>query len=106
VRSKTCKIGLLRKTIFMSRFKLIWPVQPSAQKYSCLRKSEIMHSVAVLPPSEGRYAIVTGVGGRMRWTRWPCETSAAGADGEVVWSCPPDAGDKLCEMMIHAGDGG
>jgi hypothetical protein len=23
------------------------------------------------------------------------QTKRAGADGEVVWSCPPDAGDKL-----------
>jgi hypothetical protein len=30
--------------------------------------------------------IVTNVGGGMRWTQRLCETSAAGADGEIVWS--------------------
>jgi hypothetical protein len=34
-----------------------------------------------------------------------CETKRAGADGEVVWSCPPDAGDKLVGDD-PAGDGG
>jgi hypothetical protein len=37
-------------------------------------------------PQEGRIAIVTDVGHGMRWTRERRETSAAHADGEVVWS--------------------
>jgi hypothetical protein len=37
-------------------------------------------------PQEGRFAIVTDVGRGMRWTHWLRKTSAAGADGEVVWS--------------------
>ena len=33
--------------------------------------------------------------GGMRWTRGWCETSIVGADGEIVWSWPPDAEVKL-----------
>jgi hypothetical protein len=36
--------------------------------------------------SKGRFAIVTDVGHRMRWTRELRLTSVADADGEVVWS--------------------
>jgi hypothetical protein len=36
--------------------------------------------------SEGRFAIVTDVGGGMRWTRAALLTNGAQADGEVVWS--------------------
>ena len=35
---------------------------------------------------EGRFAIVTNVGHRMRWTLLGCKTSDLKADGEVVWS--------------------
>jgi hypothetical protein len=30
------------------------------------------------------------------------ETKRTDADGEVVWSYPPDAGDKLCETFREA----
>jgi hypothetical protein len=40
----------------------------------------------------------------MRWTRWHQLTSDAGADGKIVWSCPPDAGVKLVDDFT--GDGG
>jgi len=36
--------------------------------------------------SEGRFAIVTDVGGGMRWTQVALLTRALPADGEVVWS--------------------
>jgi hypothetical protein len=42
--------------------------------------------LAVPPPLEGRFAIVTDVGGGMRWTRAAPLTNGADADGEVVWS--------------------
>jgi hypothetical protein len=35
----------------------------------------------ILIPSEGRFAIVTNVGIRMRWTRAARETNALSADG-------------------------
>jgi hypothetical protein len=41
---------------------------------------------SVPPPLEGRFAIVTNVGGGMRWTWQRRKTSGADADGEVVWS--------------------
>src|SRR3984893_4555015 len=37
---------------------------------------------------------VTRPGG-MRWTRMARETNVANADGEVVWSRPPDAAAKV-----------
>ena len=37
-------------------------------------------------PKEGRFAIVTDVGGGMRWTRAALQTNGATADGEVVLS--------------------
>jgi len=33
------------------------------------------------------------------------ETSAFDADGQAVWSCPPDAGVKLARRLSQ-GDGG
>jgi len=33
------------------------------------------------------------------------QTSAAGTDGQIVWSWPPDAGVKPCED-VSQGDGG
>jgi hypothetical protein len=48
---------------------------------------------------EGRFAIVTDVGCGMRWTRALRETSAADADGKVVWSWPPTLGSSS-RMMI------
>jgi hypothetical protein len=36
--------------------------------------------------TEGRFAIVTDVGGGTRWTLTALLTSALDADGEVVWS--------------------
>ena len=35
----------------------------------------------------------------MRWTRCAQQTSAPGADGEVVWSCCLDAGINLVTML-------
>jgi hypothetical protein len=90
------QIGPRRKMIFTSRFKLIWPVQLSAQKYPYLRKSETVHTPRVLLPQEGRFAIVTSVGGRMRWTRRPRETSEANRTAKSCGPDPHDAGVKPC----------
>jgi hypothetical protein len=55
---------------------------------------------AVPRSSEGRIAIVTDVERGMRWTLWRrarvvVRTNGADADGEIVWSWPPDAEVKL-----------
>src|SRR6266849_616985 len=58
-------------------------------------------------PQEGRIAIVTDVGQGMRWTRERRETSAAYADGEVVWSWRSNAGVKVVKTLSRlTGDGG
>jgi hypothetical protein len=44
--------------------------------------------------------------GGMRWTRKLRRTSAAEADGEVVWSWRRDAGVKFVRSKLLAGDGG
>jgi hypothetical protein len=53
---------------------------------SLFQKYEIGYRYAIPHPQEGRYAIVTSVGRGMRWTQRLRETSAAGADGEIVRS--------------------
>jgi hypothetical protein len=64
-------------------------------------------SRVLLPDQEGRFAIVTNVGLRMRWTRYCQLTSGKIADGEVVWSRHPDADAKSALMLSHhVGDGG
>jgi len=42
----------------------------------------------------------------MRWTRMLCQTSAVNADGEGVWSWPPDAEAKFAGVTNAASDGG
>ena len=45
-------------------------VQPLQEKYSDFQKTQISLISAAIPfPHEGRFAIVTDVGGGMRWTR-------------------------------------
>jgi hypothetical protein len=46
-------------------------VQSFAQKYFASVFAQITFLFAAVPPhSEGRFAIVTNVGGGMRWMRW------------------------------------
>ncbi len=62
-------------------------VQPPLQKYFCFRTPQITSRTLRIPShTEGRFAIVTDVGGGMRWTRAALLTRALFADGEVVWS--------------------
>jgi hypothetical protein len=81
-------------------------VKPLSQKYSGFQKTQISF---ITPPSrptpKGRFAIVTDVGGGMRWTRMRCKTGSVGADGEVVWSRHPDAGVRSAGKY-PAADGG
>jgi hypothetical protein len=52
---------------------------------------------------EGRYGQSSrNVERGMRWTRLGCRTSSTEADGESVWSWPPDAEVKLCETFREA----
>lgn len=77
---------------------------PISKNFSLATSGKSLVLICASRPHEGRFAIVTkrgwGCGGRKRQRR----TSAADADGETAWSCPPDAGVKFA-MMI-AGDGG
>ena len=62
-------LNLLRQNrVFLSNFNPITPVQPSAQKYSSSIFPKFMFLSAHPASLEGRLAIVTDVGGRMRWT--------------------------------------
>ena len=68
-------------------------VQPHPEKYSAFAVGQISAtSSPVSRPQEGRIAIVTDVGRRMRWTRrrqarsMIVRTNGVFADGEVVWS--------------------
>jgi hypothetical protein len=75
------------------------PVQPSGEKYFASRFGRNSFIDSHIPlRSEGRIAIVTGVGagcgGRFGDTR----RAPHEADGEAVWSWRPDAGVKLATM--------
>ena len=63
------------------------PVQSPHQKYFAFSEAQISCMVRVSRfPQEGRLAIVTDVGGGMRWTRERRKTSADHAYGKAVWS--------------------
>jgi hypothetical protein len=73
--------------IFRSRFKQVKPVHPSARKNFACAVGQISGTrLRVLLLQEGRIAIVTDVGSRMRWTRELRKTNAACAYGKDVWS--------------------
>jgi hypothetical protein len=61
-------------------------VKPGCENIRFYRNENHVYVVAHPAPQEGRFAIVTDVGSGMRWTHRLRKTSAAGADGEVVWS--------------------
>jgi hypothetical protein len=75
------------------------PVQPFLQKHFSSRQTQIKLTIRLSRTrKEGRLAIVTDVGGGMRWThiagRSRCATSGVCADGEVVWFWRSNAGAK------------
>jgi hypothetical protein len=73
--------------IFGSRFKRVEPFHPACHKNSACAVGQISGlSLRILLLQEGRIAIVTDVGGRMRWTCWRAPTKRANADGKGVWS--------------------
>jgi hypothetical protein len=68
-------------------------------------------TIRIPPHREGRFAIVTDVGGGMRWTRGAeryslARTSGAVGDGEVVWSWRSEAGAKVVKALTRLADDG
>jgi hypothetical protein len=59
---------------------------PSRKNILIFRNSKSVYIHGHPVPQEGRFAVVTDVGGGMRWTRMVLLTRAPEADGEVVWS--------------------
>ena len=98
----------MRQTANLSNgFKLISPVQFSRKKYSAFRSRRTMSSLGHPASCRGTYASSRYVECGLRWTRRRRTTSAAAADGEIVWSWRPDAGAKFDKTLTRlAGDGG
>jgi hypothetical protein len=66
---------------------VIWAVQSCLQKYSASRLPQITSRTLAIPShTEGRFAIVTDVGGGMRWTQAALKTRArtCGRQSRVV----------------------
>jgi hypothetical protein len=76
---------------------------PFAKNISLFASGKSVVSLRASHPRRGGSRSSRTRGG-MRWTRRLRLTSAADADGEVVWSWRPDAGVKLVERS--ASDGG
>ena len=73
------------------------PVVPICRMGSRLRRRANQKHLLAYPVSMKRYvrAVVTTREAGMRWTRMARQTNVANADGEVVWSWPPDAEAKF-----------
>jgi hypothetical protein len=56
----------------VSRIKLIWAVRMDAQNIFLSENQKLCIVRTVPPPQEGRFAVVTDVGGGMRWTLRLC----------------------------------
>jgi hypothetical protein len=80
------KIARAKTTIFMRRFKLIWPVQPRREKYftSVFQK----YMIVSLRPASTRGALRDRhkCWNGMRRTYWCALTKRADTNGEGVWS--------------------
>jgi hypothetical protein len=74
------------KSNFLSRIKLILPVQSLSKKYSDFQKSQITLYPPSSTPLEGRIAIVTDAGLDAMDAGGAKDESVLLADGEVVWS--------------------
>jgi hypothetical protein len=76
-----------RKNLFLEIFQrdLAGPV-PFVKIFGFPSAANQRHFRVVLLPHEGRFAIVTNVGNRMRWTRRCARRALPVAYDEVVWS--------------------
>jgi len=84
---------------FLNQINAIPPVQsPSAKIFRFSLAPNQIHNYRI-PSHRGAFRDRHGRWCGMRWTRERRETSAATADGEVVWSWRPDAGAKLAEVI-------
>ena len=93
--------GLRLKTGFSCDLKLFLPVQPT-QKINRFGRRAKHRQISAHPVHSGgadhdRHERGTGCGGRL-FSRKAC---AEAADGQAVWSCFPDAGDKPCESSAR-----
>jgi hypothetical protein len=72
-------------------------VVPICRMGSRLRRRANQNHLLAHPASmkRGVRAVVTTREAGMRWTRMARQTNVANADGEVVWSWPPDAEAKF-----------
>jgi hypothetical protein len=73
------------KSNFLSRIKLILPVQSLLKKYSVFPKKQITSYIPPSTPLEGRIAIVTDAG-LDAMDAAALLTKSANADGKAVWS--------------------
>ena len=92
------KIPCAKNRTFATRYEADSTVKTSAQKYfaSFFQKHMIVCRRPVLMKRGVR--VVTNVERGMRWTCWCRQTSDVVADGEVVWSWPPDAEAKFVRL--------
>jgi hypothetical protein len=74
------------KSYFLSRIKVICPVQPHLKKYSGFPKSQITLYPRPSTPLKGRIAIVTDAGLDAVAASGASDESALLADGKIVWS--------------------
>src|SRR5581483_4706287 len=84
----------MRKILLFGTISTAVRAHPRRDKNFSLRKSETMYHAPISSHPEGRtrrHYAGRGCDGRKR-----CPAKACGvADGEGVWSCPPDAGVNL-----------
>src|SRR6266851_8009207 len=87
--------SLYPSTISARRANHSKPVQSRCEKFSACPVGQISDLTPRVSPERGAARDRHETRGGMRWTRKLRLTSAADADGEVVWSWRPDAGVKL-----------
>ena len=91
-RTKSFDSSGIRK-VFDLGAKLANPIKIGAQKYSTFAFTEMDVHCARSAPSEGRTRRHETWSG-MRWTGMAVRRAVHSPDGEIAWSCRPDAGDK------------
>ncbi|MGJ4996122.1 hypothetical protein ACQR0Z_16965 [Bradyrhizobium sp. HKCCYLS3077] len=105
------KTALRAKSKFQRAINRITPVQSPGEKYSSFAFAEFRFSCRRPALTRGALRGRHGRGGRDAMdVTGPVllrKTTGCGADGEIVWSWPPDAEVKPALMLTHrAGDGG